>query len=77
MTYVTYATDEEALASGEILFNTNAGWKGPIRLCVVKNPEGKSGEIFAYFPEVYDDIDAAVAGFAEKMRARRSATEAS
>ena len=73
-TYVTYATDEEALANAEILFQTNAGGTGPVRLCVVKNPGGKTGdEIFAFFPESYDSMDAAVVGFGEKMRARRLA----
>ena len=72
MTYVTYSTDEEALANGEILVQQNAE-TGVCRLCVAKNPEGKAGDIFVYFPEAYASVEAALDGWVEKTRARRLA----
>jgi hypothetical protein len=73
---MTYATDEEALAKGEILFRINAG-DGTCQLCVVKNPEGRDfREIFAFFPEVYASEAAALDGWLEKSKIRRSEREA-
>ena len=70
MNYAKYATDEEALAKAEILFMES----GSIcRLCVVKNSEGTgSDEVFAFFPEVYDSMTAAIDGWLEKSSAPRA-----